>query len=59
MVYYMELGQGEIIQKAKKQELASLIMTHCLSVMHALVKFHEYTPYGLSVMARTRLTILD
>ena len=28
-------------------------MTHCLNVMHAPVKFHEYVPYGLGVMART------
>ena len=32
-------------------------MTHCINVMHALVKFHEYIPYSLGVMARTRLTI--
>ena len=32
-------------------------MTHLISVMHALVKFHEYIPYGLGVMARTRFTI--
>ena len=50
----MEPSQGEIIQKPKMQELSSLFMTHCLSVMHALVKFHEYIPYGLGVMARTR-----
>ena len=29
-------------------------MTHRLNVMHAPVKFHEYIPYGLGVMARTR-----
>ena len=34
------------IQKPKMQELFSLFMTHRLSVMHALVKFHEYIPYG-------------
>ena len=56
-VYYMELNQGEIIQKPKMQELSSLFMTHCLSVMYALIKFHEYIPYGLGVMARTRFTI--
>ena len=50
----MEPSQGEIIQKSKMQELSSLFMTHCLSVMHALVKFHEYIPYGLGVMAQTR-----
>ena len=50
-------GQGVIIQKPKMQELSSLFMTHRLSVMHALVKFHEYIPYGLGVMARTRFTI--
>ena len=40
-------------------ELSFLFMTHCLSVMHTLVKFHEYTgiSYGLGVMARTRFTI--
>ena len=56
-VNYMEPSQGEIIQKPKMQELSSLFMTHCLSVMHALVQFHEYIPYGLGVMARTRFTI--
>ena len=30
-------------------------MTHCLNVMHAPVKFHEYIPYDLGVMARTSL----
>ena len=56
-VNYMEPSQGEIIQKPKMQELSSLFMTHRLSVMHALVKFHEYIPYDLGVMARTRFTI--
>ena len=56
-VYYMELSQGEIIQKPKMQEFSSLLMTHLLSVMHALVKFHEYISYGLGVMARTQLTV--
>ena len=32
-------------------------MTHRINVMHALVKFHEYIPYSLGVMARTQLTI--
>ena len=45
----MEPSQGEIIQKPKMQELSSLFMKHCLSVMHALVKFHEYIPYSLGV----------
>ena len=53
----MEPSQGEIIQKPKRQELSSLFMTHRPSVMHALVKFHEYIPYGLGVMARTQFTI--
>ena len=57
MVNYMEPSQGEIIQKQKMQESSSLFMTHHLSKMHALVKFHEYIPYSLGVMARTRLTI--
>ena len=42
MVFYMKLSQGEIIQKPKMQELSSLFMTHCLNVMHAPVKFHEF-----------------
>ena len=33
------------------QELSSLFMTHHINVMHALVKFHEYIPYSLGVMA--------
>ena len=53
----MELSQGKIIQKREMQELSSLFMTHRLNVMHAPVKFHEYIPYGLEVMARTGLTI--
>ena len=55
----MEPSQGEIIQKPKMLELSSLFMTQRLSVMHALVKFYEYIPYGLGVMARTRFTILN
>ena len=39
------------------QELSSLFMTGPLNVMHAPVKFHEYIPYGLGVMARTQFTI--
>ena len=58
-VYYMQLRQGKIIQKQKMQELSSLFMTHRINVIHALVKFHEYIPYSLGVMARTRLTILN
>ena len=50
----MEHSQGEIIQKTKMQDLSSLFMTHYIDVMHALVKFHEYIPYSLGVMARTR-----
>ena len=53
----MQLRQGKIIQKQKMQELSSLFMIHRINVMHALVKFHEYIPYSLRVMARTRLTI--
>ena len=53
----MEPSKGEMIQKPKMQELSSLFMTHHINVMHALVKFHEYIPYSLGVMARTRLTI--
>ena len=49
MVYYMELSQGQIIQKPNKQGLSSLFMTHRLNVMHAPVK------YGLGVMAGTRI----
>ena len=56
-VNYMEPSQGEIIQKPKMQELSTLFMTYCLSVMHSLVKFHEYIPYSLGVMARTWFTI--
>ena len=56
-VYYMQLRQGKIIQKQKMQELSSLFMTHRINVTHALVEFHEYIPYSLGVMARTRLTI--
>ena len=53
----MQPSQGEIIQKPKMQELSSLFTTHHINVMHALVKFHEYIPYSLRVMAPTRFTI--
>ena len=43
MVYYMELNQGEIIQKPKMQALSALFMTHCLIVMYAPVKIHVYS----------------
>ena len=56
-VYYMELNQGQTIQKPNLQELSCLFMTHRLNVMHAPVKFHEYSPYGLRVMACTQFTI--
>ena len=55
MIYYMELSQGQIIQKPNNQELSFFLMTHRLNVMHAPVKFHKYIPYGLGVMARTRM----
>ena len=58
-VYYMELNQGEKIQKPKMQELSSLFVTHRLIVMYAPVKFHEYIPYILGVMARTPFTICN
>ena len=54
---FAELSQWKIIQKQKMQELSSLFMTHRLNVMHAPIKFHEYIPYGLGVMARTWFTI--
>ena len=37
--------------KSKTQELSSLFMTHCINAMHALIKFPEYIPYDLGVMA--------
>ena len=55
----MELNQGEIIQKPKMPELSSLFMTHRPIVMYAPVKFHEYIPYSLEVMARTPFTICN
>ena len=51
------LVKGKQFKNQKTHELSSLFLTHRLSVMHALVKFHEYIPYGLGVMARTRFTI--
>ena len=56
MVNCMDLCQGQIIQNPKMQELSSLLIKHCLNVMHAPVKLHEYIQYGLGVMVGTRLT---
>ena len=53
----MELSQGRKIQKLKMQELSALFMTHRLNVIHAPVKFHEYIPFALGVMAGTRLNV--
>ena len=57
MVNYMVLSHGEIIQKPTMQELSPLFMTRHLNEMHAPVKFHEYIPYGLGVMAQIQFTI--
>ena len=57
MVYYMELSQGQIIQKPNKHELSFFFMTHCVNVIHAPVEFHKHIPYGLGIMARIRFTI--
>ena len=40
--------------KSKNQELSSLFMTYPINAMHALIKFPEYIPYGLGVMAWTQ-----
>ena len=45
--------------KSKNQELSFLFMTHRINAMHALIKFPEYIPYGLGVMARTRSGTYD
>ena len=36
---------------SKMQELSSLNLTYHLNVMHEPVKFYEYIPYSLGVMA--------
>ena len=59
MVNFMELCQGQIIQKPKMQELFPMFMTYHRNVMHAPVKFHEYFPNSLGVMPRTRFGILN
>ena len=41
---FVQLSQGQIIQKPNKQELSSFFMTHRLNVMHAHVKYHKYIP---------------
>ena len=41
--------------KIKQARVVFLFMAHRLNVMHAPVKFHKYIPYGLGVMARTRI----
>ena len=46
-----------IISKPKYPELSSLFATHCLDMIKASVKFHEYSRYGLGVMARARMFI--
>ena len=45
--------------KSKNQELSSLFMTHRINGMHALIKFPEYIPYGLGVMAGQEVGHMD
>ena len=43
--------------KTKNARVVFLVHDTSLNVMHAPVKFHEYSPYGIGVMARTWITI--
>ena len=52
-----KISLEEIIQNANMQGLSFLFMTRRPNVTHALVKFHEYIPYGSGVTAWTRFTI--
>ena len=45
--------------KTKHDRFTSLFMTYHLNVMHAPVKFHEYIPNGLGVMARHEVGCTD
>ena len=56
IVYYMELSQGQIIQKPNKQELSSLFMTHRLEVMHAPVYSIRFRSYGPDTVYYTKLS---
>ena len=42
---------------SKTKNARVVFFVHRLNVMHAPIKFHEYIPYGLGVMALTRFTI--
>ena len=41
--------------KTKQARVVFLVHVNHLNVMHAPVKFHKYIPYGLGVMAWTRI----
>ena len=45
--------------KAKNARVVFLVNDTSYKCVHALVKFHEYIPYGLGVMAHTRLTLCN
>ena len=56
MVYYMDLSQGQIIQKPNKQELSSFYTTHHHNVMQGPVKFHKNTAEGVVAPAAAKVT---
>ena len=51
----MDLSAHVLYGTKSMADNSSLFKTHRLNVMHAPVKFHKYMPYGLRVMARTRI----
>ena len=42
-------------KKTKLPEFSSLFKKHSLDMIKSSVKFHEYIPHGLGVMAQTQL----
>ena len=54
----MGFRQGGIISKPKQPEFSLLFATHHLGMIKLHVKFHEYIPYGLGVMAQTQFFTL-
>ena len=45
--------QGQITQNSEGQKLSSLLTAHLISELYLPMKFHDYLPYSLGVIAWT------
>ena len=51
---YMDFRQGELIQNPNKPDFSFLFPT-CLDMTKPSAKIHDYVPYSLGVISRTKI----